>query len=161
MRLEALVKPANATDQEVSWTSFSATIVSIGRQSGEIRALRKGQSIIEVITNEGGFTGLCAISVIDPNEVPIVAEIESHFVEEEVVLYPNPLKTRYQEGIRINISGSAEVAVFSIEGKHIGTFQFTSSEDKLIRKEAFPAKGDYILRIKNASNEMIEKVNVQ
>ncbi|MDA3890128.1 MAG: carbohydrate-binding protein [Salinivirgaceae bacterium] len=65
-QLTAYVLPSNATNKGVSWTS-SNTIVATVNASGVITALAEGTSTISCITDDGGFTSTCAVTVTKDN----------------------------------------------------------------------------------------------
>jgi hypothetical protein len=73
-RLVASVLPSNATNQQVSWSSTDATVVSVDSM-GLVTATGLGTAAIIVTTNEGGFTDTCSISVLAP--ALLTLEIES------------------------------------------------------------------------------------
>lgn len=60
--LTATVKPDNATDKTLSWSSSDATVASVD-DNGKITALKAGTATITVKTKDGGKTAACAVSV--------------------------------------------------------------------------------------------------
>lgn len=67
MVLEARIRPANAADKNVEWSSSKADIASID-ENGVVSALKEGQSIITVKTVDGGYTASCLVTVTDKPE---------------------------------------------------------------------------------------------
>ena len=61
--LTATVKPDNATDKSVEWSSSDATIASVD-QDGKVGAKKAGSAIITVTTKDGGKKAECAVSVL-------------------------------------------------------------------------------------------------
>ncbi|MDO5442256.1 MAG: Ig-like domain-containing protein [Bacteroidia bacterium] len=59
--LVASVQPANANNQNVSWSSSDDTIVSVS--NGKITALKPGNASISVKTDDGGKTASCSVKV--------------------------------------------------------------------------------------------------
>ena len=60
--LTATVKPDNATDKTLSWSSSDATVASVD-DNGKVTALKAGTATITVKTKDGGKTAACAVSV--------------------------------------------------------------------------------------------------
>ena len=70
--LTAYITPANATNQNVNWTSSDRSIVD-GVQSGlsaTVRGVASGSAVITVTTEDGGYTARCAVSVSGSNPFP-------------------------------------------------------------------------------------------
>jgi len=65
--LVSSIAPANATNQNVSWSSSNEGVVSVSA-SGEILALDGGSAIITVTSADGSFTDTCTVTV----NVPVV-----------------------------------------------------------------------------------------
>ena len=61
-KLIATVKPSNATDKKVTWSSSDTSVVSVDT-NGNVEALKEGTSIITVTTNDGKYTAICTITV--------------------------------------------------------------------------------------------------
>lgn len=60
--LMATVMPENATDKGIEWKSSDESVATVS-QTGLVTALKEGSSVITVITNDGGFTATCAVTV--------------------------------------------------------------------------------------------------
>ena len=60
--LVATIKPTNATNKNVIWTS-SNTEVAIISENGIIEALKQGKTTITVQTQDGNFTAKCEVTV--------------------------------------------------------------------------------------------------
>ena len=64
--------PANATNQNVNWTSSDKSIVD-GVQSGlsaTVRGVSTGRAVITVTTEDGGYTAQCVVSVSGSTPFP-------------------------------------------------------------------------------------------
>ena len=59
--LTATVQPANATNQNVTWTSSNTSVATV--QNGTVTAVSAGTATITVTTADGGFTATCAVTV--------------------------------------------------------------------------------------------------
>ena len=60
--ITATVLPENATNKNVSWTSDNQDIATV--ESGKVKALKPGETLITVKTEDGGKTASCKVSVI-------------------------------------------------------------------------------------------------
>jgi hypothetical protein len=67
--LTANVMPANATNNNVTWTSSHPSIASINH-SGQVTALAAGSGTITVTTSEGGLTDTISFTVIEQSLPP-------------------------------------------------------------------------------------------
>ena len=59
--LTATVKPDNATNKGVSWSSSDPTVASVSE--GKVTALKPGKATITVKTDDGGKTATCEVTV--------------------------------------------------------------------------------------------------
>jgi hypothetical protein len=67
-QLTVNISPTYALDKTIIWVSSNSTIAA--RYSGTITALEVGMAIITAITNDGGFTAECLVTV-NPATTPI------------------------------------------------------------------------------------------
>ncbi len=66
--LTAVISPANATNQAVSWTSSDLAVAKVGL-TGIVTGLSAGTATITATTVDGGKTAVCAVTVDPP--VPV------------------------------------------------------------------------------------------
>ena len=71
LKLTAVVAPANATNQNVTWSS-SNTIVATVAEDGTVIATGTGTATITVTTVDGGYTATCVVTVPSTN-VPVTS----------------------------------------------------------------------------------------
>ena len=62
IQLTATVLPANATNQNVNWTSSDISVAMVS-PDGTVYAIKPGQATIMATTADGGFVALCKIKV--------------------------------------------------------------------------------------------------
>lgn len=60
--LTATIAPADATKQEVTWTSSNEEVATVD-ENGAITTVKAGQTTITVTTEDGGFTATCTVTV--------------------------------------------------------------------------------------------------
>ncbi len=60
--LQTIIKPDNATDKSVTWTSSNPAIATVD-ENGIVLALKTGTTTITATTNDGGFKANCIITV--------------------------------------------------------------------------------------------------
>ncbi len=60
--LQTIIKPDNATDKSVTWTSSNPAIATVD-ENGIVYALKAGTTTITATTNDGGFKANCIITV--------------------------------------------------------------------------------------------------
>ena len=76
-KLEAIVKPQEATHQELTWSSSDETVATV-HQDGTVTSLRPGTAVITATTTDGtNLSAKCTVTVTD-----------EWGEEEEVTLYP-------------------------------------------------------------------------
>ena len=70
LTLTATVKPDNATNKNVSWTSSNESVASV--TNGVVTAIKSGTAIITVKTDDGGKTATCNVTVV-AKEIPVTS----------------------------------------------------------------------------------------
>ena len=60
--LTATVKPEDATNKAVTWTSSNSTVATVD-QNGVVTAVAPGAATITATTVDGGFTAICTVTV--------------------------------------------------------------------------------------------------
>ena len=66
-QLTATVKPADAANKSVRWKSNDENVVSVDA-NGKLTAISSGIATVTVTTEEGNFTALCKVTVVDPDD---------------------------------------------------------------------------------------------
>ena len=61
--LTAIVSPANATNQNVTWTSSNTEVATVNT-NGVVTAISVGNATITVATEDGNFTATCVVEVV-------------------------------------------------------------------------------------------------
>ena len=63
-QLTAAVRPSNAADTSVTWSSSDETVAAVD-QNGLVTGVAPGKAVITVTSNETGITNECAITVVE------------------------------------------------------------------------------------------------
>lgn len=66
-QLTATVTPENAANKSVRWRSNDENVVSVDA-NGKLTAIDSGIATVTVTTEEGNFTALCKVTVVDPDD---------------------------------------------------------------------------------------------
>ncbi len=65
-KLVAMIIPADADVQDVTWSSDNTSVARVDRLTGIVEARASGKAVITVTTDDGGFTASCEVTVIKP-----------------------------------------------------------------------------------------------
>ena len=138
--LKATVKPANADNQDVSWSSSDATIASVDKD-GNVKALKAGTCKITATTDDGGFTATCEITVATATGI-------------DEILTVNRIYTNYGQ-IIVEPTTSLEVLITDMTGR-------TIYRDRTAEKITVPvSSGIYIVRLIESNRAAATKVVVK
>jgi len=67
-QLTATVKPEDALNQDVTWSSTKATVASVST-SGKVTPKTVGITTIKVVTDENAYSATCKVEVVDQSEL--------------------------------------------------------------------------------------------
>ena len=109
LQLSAVVKPSNATNNTVTYTS-SAEAVATVNGSGVVTGVSQGNAIITVATTNGNFTATCNITVDGKNAAQISNDIDGALaqLEAQVDGHVNPAQMKQTVDAALNQIGSVE-----------------------------------------------------
>lgn len=65
--LTAVITPVEATNQNMTWSSRNTNIATVN-ETGVVKAVSPGKTIITVTTEDGGFTAFCSVTVNEEKE---------------------------------------------------------------------------------------------
>ena len=97
--LNAAVSPVNADDQTVSWTSSDEAVLSVSK--GVVMARQTGTAAVTAVTQDGGYTATCTVTV--------KARPEGAY---RLELTKAPEKTEFVEGTALDLAGMEVTAIF-------------------------------------------------
>ncbi len=97
--LNATIKPANATNKKVVWTTSDSTIVTV--DSCVVSAVASGEAWVYVQTVDGGYKDSCKVSVHKPNAI-------DNFENTDVWAFDN--------SIRIHTERPTQVYIYTVSG---------------------------------------------
>jgi hypothetical protein len=64
------VTPKNATNPRVTWSTNNASVATVEKESGQVKAVGAGNAVITVTTVDGGFTATCPVTVKEGSSPP-------------------------------------------------------------------------------------------
>lgn len=73
-KLSADITPYNATNQNVTWSSSNASVVTVSNE-GLLTGIAAGTAVITVTTEDGGFTAICDVEC-ENFTLPVVITLE-------------------------------------------------------------------------------------
>ena len=159
VRLSAEIKPADASNQNVIWTSSDPVVATV--KNGKVTALRSGTAIITAKTEEGDFYALCIIRVIqgidkitfdkkellmDKNEVAVLkADIAPADADDNVIVW-----TSSDESVA-KVNGGV-VTAQETSGK--ATIKATAKSDGKVYAECVVTVKEPVSKIKLSDTEV-------
>ncbi|RKX42007.1 MAG: hypothetical protein DRP64_10480, partial [Verrucomicrobia bacterium] len=107
-QLEAIISPANAENQDLTWTSLNPEIASVDSM-GLVTAVTIGTATIEVTTVDGGFTANYDVEVITGDEDIVLikspAENDEFFFGQAVKVIADGYDSDGIERMRFRVDG--------------------------------------------------------
>ena len=132
IQLSARVKPSDATNKKVSWSSSDVSVASVN-EVGLVSGNKVGNAVISVKTEDGNFK---ADSYITVNLVTSVEELSS----ESIYIYPAVVSSSFTI---LGLQGDGQVELISSLGQVVKTMKGTLSSVNVSDLRA----GHYIVRI--------------
>ncbi|MCL2417507.1 MAG: Ig-like domain-containing protein, partial [Bacteroidales bacterium] len=145
-QLTATVSPADATDQEVTWSSSNTSIATVD-DSGLVTAVGVGTVDIIVTTNDGEFS---ATSVVTVTQTSAIIDLEHGGT---IKLYPNPVTNgRLFVEISEGLDGQI-IQIHDLAGRLVLTQVATHPQMEI--NVSHLGQGVYIVRIGNTSTRIV------
>ena len=85
-QLTAVIEPADAENQNITWTSDDETVAYVDAQ-GFVTAVSAGRAVITVTTEDGGFTAECLVKV--KAEKPVSKNTLEYFLDQAKTHWDN------------------------------------------------------------------------
>ncbi|WP_455626833.1 Ig-like domain-containing protein [Parabacteroides johnsonii] len=122
IQLSATIFPENATNKNVVWTSSNERAATVS-SSGMVRGVKEGTTTITVRTEEGGFTAVCAVTVIkksnpdnpdggDPDDPTANENMETLTIQ----VYPTQVSDYVHVGV---LPAKSRLALFDLAGRQV------------------------------------------
>ena len=74
-RITYLINPANATNQNIIWSSSNVSVATVD-ETGLVKAVGNGSATIVAQTEDGGYIDMCNITVVQPVTSIVLSETE-------------------------------------------------------------------------------------
>jgi hypothetical protein len=139
----ATVRPANATNKSVSWSSSDRNVAEV-TVNGLLIAFAPGAARITAKTADGGFTAACTLTVVDRTGMSLPGLARPYAFYAAGTLHLR------------NLEGYA-CTVISVTGQSLLTFRPASSDE---RRPWILPQGVYILAAQKQQQQMVIKINV-
>lgn len=141
-QLEATVRPADATNKAVTWSSSDNSVATVS-ETGLVTAIAVGRAIVTVTTVEGGFTATCDV-VVGKNSVN---EISS----EDINVFHSNGRIVVESEVQVQ-----SVIIHDISGRVI-----YNGQDVSLPTSAW-SNGIYVVKVTDINNSVkISKVSVR
>lgn len=130
--LKATVKPADADNKKVSWSSSDATIASVDKD-GNVKALKAGTCKITATTEDGDYTATCDVTVTIATGIDEILTVNRIYTDyRQIIVEPTTMlevlisdlngriiyNGRTAEKISVSVSGGMYI-VRLIDGKRV------------------------------------------
>ena len=163
-QLTATVKPDNATNKNVTWTSSDETVATV--TDGLVTALKEGTATITVTTEDGSKTATCAVTVTaatvpvtgvtlsqtqaslyynrTPNTLTLTATVAPDNATNRAVTWAssNPSVAKVENGVVTALAcGTAVITATTQDGNHTATCAVT------VRPDIPPANPNYRITV--------------
>lgn len=159
--LVATVKPVNATDTAISWSSNKPAVAEVDKD-GVVAGKTEGEALITVTTHNGSFTATCSVTVIKPTNAVSGVTVAVKRLDLVVGAYASKLTATplpanadnpavtwsssdkrvakvSSEGIVTAVgSGTATITVKTVEGRFTDTCVVTVHSDTVTSVSATP-----------------------
>ncbi len=136
-KLEATIKPENANNKNITWSSNNEDVAVINA-SGVVIAISPGTSVITATTEDGNFKDICVVTVKE-NATAI-----NELADAKFTLYPNPVSDILNIEANIN---DMQIEIINIYGQIVLKTRNTTQIDV-----SNLATGNYIVKIYNAKS---------
>ncbi|MDR0750837.1 MAG: Ig-like domain-containing protein, partial [Tannerellaceae bacterium] len=129
IQLIATVSPANADNKGITWQTSDDAVAAVAAD-GTVTALAPGTAVITVITNDGGYSAICTITVTDSS-----VGVEQ-IAQEPAVFF-------YESTLTVNSPASETITVYSFNGLRL--FQAKKPQGKAVFTIANPAGQRFVI----------------
>ena len=177
MQLVATIQPESATNKNITWTSSDEGVCTV--VDGLVTAKGEGTAIVTVITEDGGFTATCAISVEIPHPVTGISLNYDNYslkgigesVQLEATILPENATNKdvtwksYNEnvcivnkGLVVGVGyGVAVVSVTTADGNYMATCTITVEDNTPVNNIDANNQGFRIFNLQGVEQSQIQK----
>ena len=150
-QLVATVRPSNATEKTVSWSSSNTKIATVSA-SGLVTAVSKGLVLITATTTDGSLkTTTCKIAVSE-NLTSVTPVIKP----DDIALFPNPLNGKQLTVDLGGLKGITTIQFIAINGQTV--LEQAVFNKQRIQLDVNLKPGIYMVRFSNNQNTLLKKL---
>ncbi|MBT31939.1 MAG: hypothetical protein CMO01_19955 [Thalassobius sp.] len=157
LQLDAVIKPYDFPDQNVTWSSSDTSVVAIDSY-GEITANGSGMATIKVTTEVGGLTDQLEVIVTVSNE-RFAGDLNGKQRPSDFEIYPNPVNQEVFVNIP-KLDGTINMSLIDIRGIVVEQREVSNELEQVTFDVSKLANGLYVLRINTEKYSTVQKLQV-
>lgn len=169
-QLVATIKPDDATDKTVMWSSSDETVATVSSK-GLVTAVEEGTATITAKTVDGSFAAICAVQVIIPNPKVSMADAEIEIypakyvytgkeVRPQVTVTLNNAELKegtdyllfYESNVNTGIATITAVGIGNYSGARATVFQIEKGSQDIVAADKTVAMGKTVKLGANVSS---------
>jgi len=149
--LEAIITPANASNQNVTWESSNTAVATVN-SLGKVVAVAPGTATITVTTEDGTKTATCEVTVIQTGIHSTTAK--------QNYLYPNPVTgSVLYVAVPSAVSGTVQFRIMDVSGRIVQSFSSPVNGSRTYQLSVRLVPGNYLLKVTGEGvNDMMKLI---
>ncbi|NLI24571.1 MAG: T9SS type A sorting domain-containing protein [Bacteroidales bacterium] len=149
--LEAIITPANASNQNVTWESSNTAVATVN-SLGKVVAVAPGTATITVTTEDGAKTATCEVTVIQTGIHSTTAK--------QNYLYPNPVTgSVLYVAVPSAVSGTVQFRIMDVSGRIVQSFSSPVNGSRTYQLSVRLVPGNYLLKVTGEGvNDMMKLI---
>lgn len=126
--LTPTIEPASASNKNVTWSIINGSNYASVSEEGVVTGLAAGEAVIQVTTEEGGFTASCTVSI---NEAPDFNDPTHEW--KKITSADKLVAGKYYV---LGLAGQAATATFNLTSGYLGKVTSTFTQGAIIAYDA-------------------------